>query len=128
MFQKIVVPLDGSVRAEAAIPIATRIARSTGASLLLVRIIYPPIESTRYLRVLAIPDELAYEVAEAEIELARSYVQQVARSEALAGIKVEVQTAASTAIAETILEMTKQAKADLLILCRHGHTGLKRWA
>ena len=115
MFQKIVVPLDGSERAEAAIPIATRIARLTGASLLLVRIIYPPIESTRYLRVLAIPDELAYEVAEAEIELARSYVQQMARSEALAGIKVEVQTAASTAIAETILEMTKQAKADLLI-------------
>ena len=128
MFQKIVVPLDGSARAEAAVPVAARIARSTGASLLLVRIISPPIESPRYLRVLAVPDPLTDEVAEAEIELARSYLQQIARSEALARIKVDVQTAASTAIAETILEMTKQANADLLILCRHGHTGLKRWA
>ena len=128
MFQKIVVPLDGSERAEAAIPVATRIARSTGASLLLIRIIYQHLEYTRYTRVLAIPDELNSDMIEEETTQASNYLQQIARSDLLAGIKVEAQTVTSTAIAEAILEMADQAHADLIILCRHGHTGLKRWA
>ncbi len=41
MFQRILVPLDGSLRAEQALPVAARIARATGGSLLLVQVINP---------------------------------------------------------------------------------------
>ncbi|GCE06524.1 universal stress protein [Dictyobacter aurantiacus] len=128
MFQKILVPLDGSQRAKTALPVAARIARSTGASLLLVRIVYPTIEYTRYPRVLATPMELDNQIAEAEIELARSNLRQIAMSDALAGIEVAIQTTMATDIARTLLEIGENAQADLIILCSHGYTGLKRWA
>ncbi|GCE30139.1 universal stress protein UspA [Dictyobacter alpinus] len=128
MFQKILVPLDGSLYAKRALPVAARIARSTGASLLLVRITYPSIEFTRYPRVLAGPEELDTEITEAGVELAESYLRQVATSELLAGIEVTIQTAVSTTTAQTILELADTAKADLIILSSHGYTGLKRWA
>lgn len=39
MFKRILVPLDGSFRAEQALPVAARIAHATDASLLLLRVV-----------------------------------------------------------------------------------------
>jgi nucleotide-binding universal stress UspA family protein len=39
MFQSILVPLDGSVRAEQAIPVAARVARASAGSLTLLRVL-----------------------------------------------------------------------------------------
>jgi nucleotide-binding universal stress UspA family protein len=39
MFQRILVPVDGSKRAERAIPVATRIARACGGTVILVRVV-----------------------------------------------------------------------------------------
>ncbi len=44
MFQHILVPLDGSQRAERAIPVAARLARASGGSITLLRIIASPFE------------------------------------------------------------------------------------
>ena len=44
MFQRILVPLDGSERAERAIPVAARIARNTGSSILFLRVVPFPVE------------------------------------------------------------------------------------
>jgi nucleotide-binding universal stress UspA family protein len=43
MFKRILVPLDGSARAEQAIPTAGRIARATGGSVVLLRVTLPPV-------------------------------------------------------------------------------------
>lgn len=128
MFQKIVVPLDGSELAERAVPIAARIARSTGASLILVRVVYPPIRYDSYTYMLIKPEEFYSEVAEEEVEVARNYLRRVAMSEPLAGIEVEIHTVASPIVAEAILETTQKTQSNLIILCSHGYTGLKRWA
>src|SRR5947209_4751523 len=42
MFQRILVPLDGSEGAERAIPVAARIARTSGASILFIRVVPAP--------------------------------------------------------------------------------------
>ncbi len=39
MFKRILVPLDGSGRAERALPIAAHLARASGGSILLVRVV-----------------------------------------------------------------------------------------
>lgn len=44
MFKRILVPLDGSARAERAIPVAARIARASGGSLILLRVVNASIE------------------------------------------------------------------------------------
>lgn len=44
MFQRILVPLDGSKYAERAIPVAARLARASGGSLVFVRVVLPPVK------------------------------------------------------------------------------------
>src|SRR5260370_37165622 len=44
MFQRILVPLDGSDGAERAIPVAARIARASGGSIVFIRVGPPPAE------------------------------------------------------------------------------------
>ncbi len=39
MFRRILVPLDGSARAERALPMAARLAQASGGSLFLVRVV-----------------------------------------------------------------------------------------
>jgi nucleotide-binding universal stress UspA family protein len=46
MFQRLLVPLDGSPRAEKALPLAAQLARSTSATLLLLCVVPPPIYAT----------------------------------------------------------------------------------
>ncbi len=48
MFQRILVPLDGSEGAERAIPVAARIARASGGSIVFMRVILPPAELGAY--------------------------------------------------------------------------------
>src|SRR6266700_3760890 len=45
MFQRILVPLDGSKQAEQAIPVAARIARATGGSLVFINVVFVPAEA-----------------------------------------------------------------------------------
>ena len=47
MFQRILVPLDGSSRAEHAIPVAALIAHASGGSLVLLRVVPPLIDFRR---------------------------------------------------------------------------------
>ena len=42
MFQRILVPLDGSERAEQALPVAAHIARASHGSVLLLSVLPPP--------------------------------------------------------------------------------------
>ena len=44
MFKRILVPLDGSLRAERAIPVAARLAHTSGGSVVLLRVVSTPIE------------------------------------------------------------------------------------
>lgn len=44
MFQRILVPLDGSALAEQALPTAAHLARSAGGSVILLRVASPPVE------------------------------------------------------------------------------------
>ena len=45
MFQRILVPLDGSVRAERAIPLAAQLARYAGGVILLLHVVTHPLDT-----------------------------------------------------------------------------------
>ena len=123
MFKRILVPLDGSVRAESAIPVAARIARAYGASITLLRIAETPVEYGPYL---APPASYAKEAIEADLARLKEYLEPLAQAEALAGINVEVK-ALFGAVAPTIIAAAQAYHSSLIVMCSHGYTGFKRW-
>lgn len=121
MFQNILVPLDGSVRAEEAIPIAARIARASGGTITLLRVL----SSTELLPyIFAALEPSTYT---ADVETSSAYLQAIAQGTDLTDITVrtEVQTGLATS---TILDRARDNNIDLIVLTSHGHSGLVQWA
>jgi nucleotide-binding universal stress UspA family protein len=103
MFTTIVVPLDGSAQANAALPLARTFARATGAAVTLVRV-----KSETESR-----SDVAAELSRIAEELAG------------AGLKVRSVVRAGEP-ADEILEELKEQGADLVIMRTHGRSGVGR--
>lgn len=123
MFQHLLVPLDGSVRAEQALPIAARIARATGGMVHLVRIVSPPLDYSGGLSPVSLANG---EVVEAEMAGATAYLQTLTSSPLLEGIHTRTDVFFGQP-APSLLEAIKTHGIDLLVLCSHGRTGFTRW-
>lgn len=124
MFKTLLVPLDGSSRAEAALPVARRIARNTGATLVLVRVV--SFLSEYWPAMISAHPSLARAVVEADLEQATAYLEQVAASREMEGISVKI-TAQFGPPAPTILGVATSYNSDLVVLCSHGLTGITHW-
>lgn len=127
MFKRIIVPLDGSERAEHAVPVAARIARACGASMVFVRATTMPTEYYRYVSSPAIPPDVKQEAIERELDEIEQYLRAIATTDKLAGIHIDTKVLVGPAASE-ILFAAESFQADLLVMCRHGYTGFKRWA
>jgi nucleotide-binding universal stress UspA family protein len=124
MFQRILVPLDGSTRAERALPIAARIARTAGGTLILLRAVIIPV-GYGYGPYLMQGSAFIERDTEDELE-AKRYLADISTSDALAGIPTET-TVLHGAPALALLDAIPQHHVDLVIICSHGYTGVKRW-
>ena len=122
MFKRILVPLDGSARAEKAIPAAARIARALGGSVILLRVATAPVDTGKYSTTSAYVEE----AVDADLDVATSYLENIAKSGELAGITTEVKTFIG-AVAPTILSAAQSFHANLIVMCSHGYTGFQRW-
>ena len=123
MFKRILIPLDGSTRAESAILVAARIARAYSASITLLRVMETPVEYGPHA---ALPASYAKEAINADLAEATSYLETVAKAEELAGIEV-VTKALFGAVAPTIIDAAQVYHSSLVVMCSHGYTGFKRW-
>src|SRR5579885_798490 len=124
MFQHILVPLDGSQRAEQAIPIAAQVARASGGSLFFLRVVDTLQELGVYSSLAAI---YLQEMLEKERIEAAAYLEEITASPALVGIKSQSAVFSGSA-ASLLLHVAQQEDIDLIVLCSHGYTGFKRWA
>ncbi len=123
MFQRMLLPLDGSKRAERAIPIAARIARASGGSLILLRVVGTQIEFGTYITE---PSVLIQEALELDLTRAIDYLARIKRSNELTGIEATVEVRSGGA-AQTILDVAQMRHVDLIVMCSHGETGFRRW-
>lgn len=120
MFSTILVPLDGSVTAEEAIPFATRLAEAHGSRLLLVRAARSPWDLTP--EVFPVLDVVAHERKHCQDYL-DSWVDKVSA----AGVPVESWVLEAESPARMICEKAQQAKVDLIVMSSHGRMGWQRF-
>lgn len=123
MFARILVPLDGSARAENALPVAARIARAYGSTIILFRVASAPVEYGPYMAPTA---SFAREAIEADVKEATDYLEGVAKKDALAGLSIEVK-ALFGAVSPTIIDAARTFDASLIMMCSHGYSGVRRW-
>lgn len=125
VFQRILVPLDGSDVAEAALPHARELARLCGAKLLLLRVVAPPSAITSPY----IPHQMQLnktELTERREEAERYVEAQVAELMDEGPLHVESQVVLDYHPAHAILQVAGETRADLIVLGTHARGTLGR--
>jgi nucleotide-binding universal stress UspA family protein len=124
MFQRILVPLDGSARAEEALPTAAYLARTTGASLFLLRVMpssFTYISTYPY----SSRDVLERAIEDGQSE-AYDYLSRLVLTEHLDAVHHYVAVEEGPPI-PCILHFIHDNQIDLIVMRSHGVTGIKRW-
>jgi nucleotide-binding universal stress UspA family protein len=122
MFKRILVPLDGSERAEQALPVAARIARGSGGSVLLLQVIDVALFSYTYVAHLPLMESLI----ETSLTKARNYLTEVTTSSMFNGVPTEIHVPFGS-VTSQILSVADASEADGIVLTSHGYTGVTRW-
>jgi nucleotide-binding universal stress UspA family protein len=118
MYETILVPLDGSRRAEAILPHVEGLAERLGAELILLRVVDNAPAS-----VTTTPAQLRKEDVDAEQKDAQSYLAERQKKISDKGIKVKTSLLFGTAVG-AIIEAAKEAEVDLIAMGSHGRSGL----
>ncbi len=124
-YRRLLVPLDGSRRAECALPIVHRIADSHGASLLLSHVVQLPAVPHRL--PLSIEEQLLVDgLAVIARRHAAAYLDGLGRGLANAGRKVSVHVLEGGDPAALLEELAAKEDVDLIVMSAHGATGSTR--
>jgi nucleotide-binding universal stress UspA family protein len=122
MYNTILVPLDGSKRAEAILPHAEALAQRHGAKVVFLQVVEPP--------PLAMGSETAFfenfqEELEQRTKQAGVYLAALKGEFREKGIEARMCVAYGP-IVEAIINAAEREKADLIALVSHGRSGLSR--
>lgn len=122
-YQKILVPLDGSQRAEVIVSISATLAKHVQPQFVLVHVVRRP-EIPRH----APPNAEETELVERLIEINRAdaarYLEQFAAR--LPG-PVQTRLLVSDNVAASLHELVAQEAIDLIVMSAHGYSGEPRW-
>lgn len=124
-FRQVVVPLDGSPLAEAALPVAVDLCHASGGHLTLVQVPTLPAFAT------AIPDTAGWIpglMAEMTAE-AREYLEQHVNllSTGPVPVSAQVEVVAAGSVADGITHFVHEHDADVVVMSSHGRGGVARW-
>jgi len=122
MFQKILVPIDGSPTSLAAIDRAAALAKAFGSSVTAVYVI-DPYPFTGVGADFAYGQDQYLGAATAE---ANAAVEDAKQRFAAAGVQVETHVTEAHAIWRGVLEAAQNAGADLIVMGSHGRRGLEK--
>jgi nucleotide-binding universal stress UspA family protein len=123
-YEKILVTLDGSELAERALEPAVMLARTTGAELVLLRVVLPIYLWAPFME---IQPEL--DVARTRHERASvAYLAEIKERLLAQYPELEIETMVLNGpVAETIVDFAVNEKIDLIVMSSHGRSGISRW-
>lgn len=126
IYQHILVPLDGSQRAENVLPVITQLANFHKSTIHLVRVIQPP-EMARQMPPVREDVELSNLVVKRNQEEAERYLEQLKSRSYLEGLAIQTHLITSDSAAVALHQLEEQEHIDLVALSAHGHSGNHHW-
>jgi nucleotide-binding universal stress UspA family protein len=123
-YQRILVPLDSSARAETVLPLATILARMPDTQILLAHVVQRPPLPRR-----TPPSQEELELVDRIVERnrteAENYLEAIRAQ--LPSETVETRLLVSNQVASTLHELVAQEGIELALLSAHGYSGETRW-
>lgn len=126
LYQRILVPLDGSQRAEHVLPIVMQLAHVHKPTIHLVHVVQTP-EMARRMPPLQEDIDLAKHVVARNREEAGHYLEQVKSRSYLQGIDVKIHLMTSDHTAASLHQVVEQEQIDMVTLSAHGYSGKHQW-
>ncbi len=125
MFKHLLVPLDGSGFAEAALPYALELAAQFDSDITLLRVIAPPRLGEGALT----PDsaDFTIRVRDDLYKEAIEYLQFQKGSLRSQHYRAHYQVVEAEDVATEIINIVRGVGADTVVMCTHGRGGLSRW-
>lgn len=121
-YRRVAVPLDGSSSAERALPLAIRIAVTSGAELLLLHAV-PAVELTRASPPEPDDSDLASRLHDRNRRVAKRYLDRIAARATAHGITVGTRILSGGDPRHLLARAAAEEKADLMVLTTHGCGG-----
>ena len=126
VYRNILVPLDGSQRAENVLPTVTQLANFHKSQIHLVQVVQTP-EMARQMPPVREDIELSNRVVERNREEAERYLEQLKSRSYLEGITVQTHLIDSDNAAVALHQLAEQEQIDLVALSAHGYSGNHQW-
>lgn len=120
MYSRILVPLDGSERAEKILPFVEDLARKYSSELRLLQVIEPIVEIEPGEKF--VPKGVKFTEA---IKNAQAYIDSIANRMTAAGISAKGWALSGNVVA-IICQVAEQENSDLIAMASHGRTGAAR--
>ena len=125
MYQRILVPTDGSTLSRKAVRSAVQLAANLGAEVVALNVV--PCYPTSYFEggsSVEVDDVARIERQWAE--RGQEIADHAAKAAREAGVKARAVTVSSDLVAEAIMAAARKHKCDLVVMASHGRKGLKR--
>lgn len=125
-YRRILVPLDGSQRAEHVLPTVTQLAHFHKSALHLAQVVQAP-EMPRQMPPAREDIDLSERVVARNLEEAERYLTQVKERSYLQGLDVQTHLITSENAAVALHQLEEQEHIDLVTLSAHGYSGNQQW-
>ena len=126
LYQRILVPLDGSQRAENVLPVITQLARFHQAQIHLVQVVQTP-EIARQMPLTGEDIDLSNRMVARNQQEAGLYLEQVKLRSYLESIPVQTHLITSANAAAELHQLVELEQIDLVALSAHGYSGNHQW-
>jgi nucleotide-binding universal stress UspA family protein len=125
MYQRILVPTDGSPLSKKAVKSAIELAAALGAEVVALNVV-PRYPTSYFEGALTISVTEVARVEKQWAEQGQALADAVGSLATKAGVRAKAVTVRSDLVAEAILAAAKKHKCDLVVMASHGRRGIKR--
>ena len=130
MYQKVLVPLDGSELAECVLPHVESIAQGCRVKNVTFIYVAKPVDLSIWTAEEEMPWLNKEDLDRFDLEaraVGERYLMQLLKRVRYEGVDIQSQVMLGTQVADVITEYATKNEADLIIMSTHGRSGISRW-